>query len=156
RMREMFGQNFDPKMFDTPQARASVLDGLIAEKALAQETAKANVSVSSQRVVEVIKGIPAFQQDGKFNYERYKTLLAAQGQNEHPFEQRIRADRVQQTLLRSLADSSLVPRTLADNVQRLAEEEREIRELRFDPKAYVAQVKLSDTAINDYYTANKA
>src|SRR5882724_6265018 len=60
RMREMLGQNFDPKLFDTPQARASVLDSLLAEKALATETAKANVFVSAQRVIDIIKAIPAF------------------------------------------------------------------------------------------------
>src|SRR5262245_34930293 len=155
RMREMFGQNFDPKLFDTPQARASVLDSLIAERALATETAKANVFVSSQRVIDVIKGIPAFQQDGKFNYERYKTLLAAQGKNEHAFEQQVRTDLVQQTLLRAVADSSFVPRTLSDNVRRLAEEEREIRELRFRVEDFVPQVKVTDAAISDYYNANK-
>jgi peptidyl-prolyl cis-trans isomerase D len=155
RMREMFGQNFDPKLFDTPQARASVLDSLIAERALATETAKANVYVSSQRVIDVIKSIPAFQQDGKFNYERYKTLLAAQGKSEHAFEQQVRTDLVQQTLLRAVADSSFVPRTLSDNVQRLSEEEREIRELRFRVEDFVPQVKVTDAAINDYYNANK-
>ena len=156
RMREMLGQNFDPKMFDTPQARASVLDQLIAEKALAQETAKANVFVSAQRVIEVIKNIPAFQQDGKFNYERYKTLLAAQGQNELMFEQRVRTDLVQQTLLRAVSDSSFVPRTIADDVQRLVEEEREIRELRFRVEDYMSQAKATDAAINDYYAANRS
>jgi peptidyl-prolyl cis-trans isomerase D len=155
RMREMFGQNFDPKLFDSPQARASVLDGLIGEKALAQETAKANIAVSPQRVREVIMAIPAFQQDGKFNYERYKTLLAAQGQTEQYFEQTVRTNLLQQTLVRALADSSLVPRTIADSVQRLAEEEREIRELRFRVEDFVAQVKVPDTAISDYYNANK-
>jgi peptidyl-prolyl cis-trans isomerase D len=155
RMREMLGQNFDPKLFDTPQARASVLDSLIAEKALAHETAKANVFVSAQRVIDVIKAIPAFQQDGKFNYERYKTLLAAQGQNELGFEQRVRTDIVQQTLLRAVADSSFVPRTLANDVQRLAEEEREIRELRFRVEDFLPQAKATDAAINDYYTANR-
>jgi peptidyl-prolyl cis-trans isomerase D len=156
RMREMFGQNFDPKLFDTPQARASVLDSLMAEKAVAQETAKNNVFISPERVIEVIKAIPQFQVDGKFNYERYKVLLGAQGQSEQLFEQRVRADLVQQTLLRALADSSFTPRTLADDVQRLAEEEREIRELRFRVEDFLSQVKVSDAAINDYYTANKS
>lgn len=156
RMREMFGQNFDPKLFDTPQARASVLESLIAEKALAQETAKANVFVTPERVIEVIKAIPAFQQDGKFNYQRYKTLLAAQGQSEQLFEQRVRGDLIRQTLVRAISDSSLVPRSLADNVQRLADEEREIRELRFRIEDYLPLVKVSDAAINDYYTANRS
>jgi len=156
RMREMFGQNFDPKMFDTPQMRASVLESLLAEKAIAQETTKANLSVSPQRVIEVIRAIPAFQQDGKFNYERYKTLVAAQGQNEQGFEQTVRNSLVQQALVRAIADSSFVPRSIADNVQRLAEQEREIRELRFKVDDFVAQVKPTDAVINDYYNVHRA
>ncbi len=156
RMREMLGTNFDPKLFDTPQARANILESLIAQKAVAAETAKANVVVSPARVIELIKGIPAFQQDGKFNYERYKTLLAAQGQSEQYFEQRMGQDLVQQTLLRAISDSSFVPRAVADNVQRLVGEEREIREIQFKPEDFASQVKATDAAINDYYAANKA
>jgi peptidyl-prolyl cis-trans isomerase D len=155
RMRDMLGPNFDPKLFDTRQARAGILDSLIAEKAVASETAKANVVVSSQRVIDVIKAIPAFQQDGKFNYERYKTLVAAQGQSEQYFEQRVRADLVQQTLVRAIAGSTLVPKAVADHIQRLSEEEREVRELRFRPEDYAGQVKVTDEAINDHYSKNK-
>jgi peptidyl-prolyl cis-trans isomerase D len=55
-----------------------------------------------------------------------------------------------------VADTSLVPRTVADNIQRLAEEEREVRELRFRPEDFASQVKASDAAINDFYATSKA
>ena len=35
RFRQMFGEQFNPAMFDTPEARQGVLDNLIAQKALA-------------------------------------------------------------------------------------------------------------------------
>lgn len=156
RIREQLGPNFDPKMFDTPQARARILDQLIAQKAVAVETAKSHVLVSPARVIELIQSVPAFQQDGKFNYERYKTLLAAQGQSEQSFEARVTADLVQQSLVRAVADTSFVPKAVTDNVQRLIEEEREIRELRFRPEDFASQVKIGDTAITDFYNNNKA
>lgn len=155
-LRRMFGQNFDPKLFDTPAARAATLEALVAEKALAQETQRAHIAVTAERLREVIAAVPAFQQDGKFNYERYKTLLAAQGQTEQLFESRVRADLVQQTLLRAVADSAFVPRALAERLQRLAEEEREIRELRLRPEAFLQQVKVGDEQIAAYYAANRA
>jgi peptidyl-prolyl cis-trans isomerase D len=155
-LRRMLGQNFDPKLFDTPAARAATLDALIAEKALAQETQRAHIVVTAERLREVIAAVPAFQQDGKFNYERYKTLLAAQGQSEQLFESRVRADLVQQTLLRAVADSAFVPRALAERLQRLAEEEREVRELRLRAEDFVRQVKVSDEQIAAYYAANRA
>lgn len=155
-LRRMLGDNFDPKLFDTPAARAATLDALIAEKALARETERAHVAVSADRLREVIAAVPAFQQDGKFNYERYKTLLAAQGQSEQVFEGRVRADLVQQTLLRALADSAFVPRALAERLQQLTEEEREIRELRFRPEDFVREVTVGDEQIAAYYAANRA
>ncbi len=156
RLRQMFGQNFDPKVFDSPQARAATLDSLLAERALAAEAIAANVSVSEERLREVITGVPAFQQDGKFSYERYKTLLAAQGQNELLFENRLRSDLVRQTLARAMAESSFVPRAVAERLRALSEEERSVRELRFRPEDFVKQVKVDDAAIEAYYQANRA
>jgi peptidyl-prolyl cis-trans isomerase D len=155
RLRQMFGQNFDPKLFDTPEARAAALDGLIGQKALQQEMARAHVAVTDERLREVIRSVPAFQQDGNFSYERYQTLLAAQGQSERVFEQQLRADLVQQTLLRAVADSAFLPRAVSERLQQLSEEEREVRLLRFGPEDHARQVKVTDAAINDYYAANR-
>jgi peptidyl-prolyl cis-trans isomerase D len=156
RLRQMFGQNFDPKLFDTPEARAAALDGLIGQRALQQEMARAHVAVTDERLREVIRSVPAFQQDGSFSYERYKTLLAAQGQSERVFEQQLRADLVQQTLLRAVADSAFLPRAVNERLQQLSEEEREVRLLRFRPEDYTRQVAVTDAAVNEYYTANRA
>lgn len=155
-MRQVLGQNFDPRMFETPQARAGVLEGLISERALAQESARANIFVPETRLVETIRSIPAFQQDGKFSYDRYRTMLAAQGQSEQYFEQRLRTEIVQQTLLRAIADSSFAPRAVSTTMLRLVEEERSIRELRFSPADFAAQVKVGDAATNEYYASHKA
>ena len=89
-LRQALGANFDPKIADSPAARAAILDSLLAERALAQEAARDGVMISEARLREVIAAVPAFQQDGKFSYDRYKTLLAAQGMNEFVFEQRVR------------------------------------------------------------------
>ena len=48
RFRQMFGAQFDPKMFDTPEAKQSILDNLIAQRALAAEAARDHLSVSDK------------------------------------------------------------------------------------------------------------
>jgi peptidyl-prolyl cis-trans isomerase D len=153
-LRQIVGQNFDPKMFDTPAARAATLDHLLAERALMQEAARSNIAVSEGRLREIISAAPAFQQDGKFDYERYKTLLAAQGQSEALFESRVRNDLVQQTLLRAVADTALLPKAVRERMLGVMEEEREVRELRFKPDDYAKQVKVDETAIAAYYKSN--
>ncbi|MEW5879613.1 MAG: SurA N-terminal domain-containing protein [Pseudomonadota bacterium] len=154
-LRRMFGDNFDAKLFDTPQARAATLDALLSEHALALEAATEHVFISEERLREVIASVPAFQRDGKFDYERYKTLLAAQGLSERAFEQRVRDDLVRQTLLQSVADSTFIPRAVAERLLRIDEEQREIRELRFRPDEFAGRVKVTDEAVAAYYEANR-
>lgn len=154
-LRRMFGDNFDAKLFDTPQARAATLDALLSERALALEAATEHVFVTEERLREVIASVPAFQRDGKFDYERYKTLLAAQALSERAFEQRVRDDLVRQTLLQSVADSTFLPKAVAERLLRIDEEQREVRELRFRPDDFAGRVKVTDEAIAAYYQANR-
>lgn len=154
-LRQMFGDNFDAKLFDTPQARAATLDALLSERALALETATEHVFVSEERLREAIAAVPAFQQNGKFDYERYKTLLAAQALSERAFEQRVRDDLARQTLLQAVAESTFLPNSVAERLLRIAEEQREVRELRFRPEDFAGRVKVTDEAIAAYYEANR-
>ncbi|MCK6429046.1 MAG: SurA N-terminal domain-containing protein, partial [Burkholderiaceae bacterium] len=154
-LRQMFGDNFDAKLFDTPEARAATLEALLSERALALEAATEHVLVSEERLREVIATVPAFQQNGKFDYERYKTLLAAQALSERAFEQRVRDDLVRQTLLQAVADSTFFPKTVAERLLRIGEEQREVRELRFRPEDFAGRVKVTDEAIAAYYEANR-
>lgn len=154
-LRQMFGDNFDAKLFDTPEARAATLDALLSERALALEAATEHVFVSEERLREVIASVPAFQHNGKFDYERYKTLLAAQALSELAFEQRVRDDLVRQTLLQAVADSTFFPKTVAERLLRIGEEQREVRELRFRPEDFAGRVKVTDEAIAAYYEANR-
>ena len=155
-MRQMFGGNFDPKALDTPEARIATLDGLLADKALAAEAAREHLVVSENRLREVIGGLAAFQQDGKFSYDRYKAVLAAQGRNELGFEQAVRDDLGRQTLVQGVAQSTIVPQQMLERLQRLGEESRSIREQRFESADYLGKATISDEAIAKYYEANRA
>jgi peptidyl-prolyl cis-trans isomerase D len=154
-IRQALGENFDPAVFDTPAAREASLNVLLAERALRKEAADEHVAVSESRLRAVISAIPEFQQDGKFSYERYRTLLAAQGLSEAGFEQRVREDLARQTLLEGVARSAFVPTQLADRLTSLVQETRTVRERRFRPEDFTAQVRIGDDAVKSYYEANR-
>jgi len=142
-------------MFDTPAARAATLQNLLSERALALEAEHENLLVPADRVRQAIAGQQAFQQGGKFSYERYQALLRAQGLTEAAFEQRVRADLQKQALLQAVADSSIVPRTVSEQVRRLIEEERVVREIRFMPGEFRARINVTDEQLNAFYEANQ-
>lgn len=155
-VRQALGENFDPAVFDTPAAREASLNSLLGDRALRKEAAESHLMVSENRLRQVIASVPAFQDEGKFSYDRYKTLLAAQGMNEAMFEQRVREDLARQTLLDGVARSAIVPAELTDRLAGLLQETRTVRERRFRPEDFIAQVTVGDDAIRAYYEANRA
>ena len=61
RMQQMLGPNFDPKMFDTPQAREQALNTVISQRVLQTQMARDRLAVSQDRVNEEIRNIPAIK-----------------------------------------------------------------------------------------------
>ncbi len=56
-MRQMLGDGIDAKMFDTPEARSEILEGLIAQRVIAGEAGARRISVTDERVRQTILGI---------------------------------------------------------------------------------------------------
>ena len=155
RMRQNFGANFDPALLDTPEARAAVLDQLVLDRALASEAQKSNVVVPVDRLREVISGIPALQQDGKFSYERYKAFLASRSMTEAAFEQNLRNDLRKQTFVQAVVESAIVPKQVTERIERILLEQREVRALRFPADQFASKAAVTDAQVAEYYQGNR-
>jgi len=155
RLRQTFGADFDPRLLETQEARASILDGIVMNRALANEANKANIIVTTDRLREVLATVPAFQEDGKFSYDKYKAYVASQGLTEPIFEQRVREDLRKQALLQAVVESAIVPKTVADRLDTMLREQREVRELRFTAEQFLPKVKVSDEQVAAFYEQNR-
>lgn len=152
RIRQMFGGQFDPAMLDTPEARQGVLDGLIAQRVIAAEATSNRLSVSDQALQQTILGIPGIiGQDGKFDSERYKSLLAAQGMTPAMYEARLRQDLTMQQVSGSVQDTAFAPKTVASRLSDLNDQERTVQEAVFKTGDYASQVKVTDEMLKAYY-----
>jgi peptidyl-prolyl cis-trans isomerase D len=154
-LRQMLGDGVDTRMFDTPEARKEVLEGLISQRVIASEAAARRLAVSDERVRQTILGIPGLKrEDGSFDDARYKALLSAQNMTPAGFEARLRSDLAMQTMPEAVQASAIVPRAVVERLAALQEESREIRELRFSAADYAAQVKPTDEQLAAFYEAN--
>jgi peptidyl-prolyl cis-trans isomerase D len=154
-LRQMLGDGVDARMFDTPEARREILEGLISQRVVAAEAASQRLAVGDERVRQTILGIPGLKrEDGSFDDARYKALLSAQNMTPGGFEARLRSDIAMQTLPDAVQSSVIVPRTVAERLVSLQEETREVRELRFAPADFAASVKPTDEQLAAYYEAN--
>ena len=152
RFRQMFGEQFDAKMFDTPEAKQEVLNNLIAQRVLAAEAKRNKLSVSDQSLQQTIINMAGLTTaDGKFDVERYKTLLAAQGKTPTMYETELRQALISQQVNAAIQSTAFAPDSLAKRLSELGEQEREVQQLAFRASDYVAQVKVTDDMLKSYY-----
>jgi peptidyl-prolyl cis-trans isomerase D len=155
--RQMMGDRFDQKLFDTPEAKQAVLDQLVAERAINAEIVRDHLTVSDASLQKAILEIQAFRKDdGTFDMDRYKAALAAQGMTPEMFDARMRHDLAVQQLVGSVQQTAFAPRAVANRLSDINDEEREVQEIQFPIAAYVSQVKVTDDMIKAYYDKNAA
>ncbi len=156
RFRQMFGEQFDAKMFDTPEAKQEILNNLIAQRVLAAEAKRNKLSVSDQTLQQTIINLGGLKTaDGQFDVERYKAILAAQGMTPAMYESRLRQDLTMQQVNAAIQTTSFAPDALAKRLSELGEQEREVQQLLFKASDYVAQVKFSDEMLKSYYEKSR-
>jgi len=156
RLRAMFGRNFDASVMDNPETRKAMLDSMISQRLVASEAVRANLLVDDAALREMILAIPAFQVGGQFSREQYETVLRAQGQTPAGFESTLRYDMSVGQLTRSIAETAIQPRALAERIAALEGQGREIQEALVPASQFASQVKLDEKRIKTYYEANQA
>ncbi|MGP1676217.1 MAG: SurA N-terminal domain-containing protein [Burkholderiales bacterium] len=154
RLRAILGSKFDASLLDTPEQRAELLDQMIQQRLLALHAAKSNLVVTDEQLREIITGLPAFQEDGRFSKSRYDALLRAQGLNDVVFEARLRRDVELQQLNSAVADSSLTSKAQAARMLAIQRQQREISEAVLSFEQFAGEVKLAPDAVNAYYDSH--
>jgi peptidyl-prolyl cis-trans isomerase D len=152
--RAALGSNFDPALFDSPQVRRELLDGLIAQRALLAYADGGGMSVSAEQLAANILATPVFQEDGKFSRERYQTLLRTQGLSEPQFEAQMRGDMLLQQLGAGLVESAFASKSVAQRLAAARAESRDVAETVFPAVQFAGQVKVTPDAIEAYYKAH--
>jgi peptidyl-prolyl cis-trans isomerase D len=153
--RQMLGEQFDQKMFETPEAKQAILENLVAQRAIMTEIARANMTVSDASLQKTILEIQAFRKpDGSFDMEQYKAVLASQGMTPAMFDAQLRRDLAMQQLASSIQSTAFAPRTVATRLSNINDEQREVQELMFPASNYLSQVKVTDDMVKAYYEKN--
>ena len=155
RLQQMLGGQVDVKLFDTPAARAQTLEGLITQQAMLAQARSRHIAVSPTDVQKAILGIEGLVgEDGKFDFERYRTLLAQQNMTPAMFEARIAQDLTLQQLGNSVQNSVIVPKTVVDHIFQLQESQRTVRTRLIDAKDFEGGIEPTDEQLAKYYEEN--
>lgn len=149
------GPNFDPKLFDTPEANRGLLEGLVFQQLMQQSMNKQYLTSSDALVREQIAKIPAFQKDGKFNLEAYKALLAEQGLSSAQYESDVRFELARRQVLNPVLDSVFFGEKLQKNLNDVQLAGRVIQYKPVESALYMAPIQVTDEEVSTYYESNK-
>jgi peptidyl-prolyl cis-trans isomerase D len=156
RMREMAGPSFDQTIFDKPEIKHQILEGLVTQHLLGTEAHKTGLTVTDEQLAEVIAGIGAFQKDGKFDKQQYETVLSAQNLSPPLFEAKVRQQLSSRELTDAYTQNGFASSLVVDNLIRLNEQQRVVSLVKFDLESLTKQVKVDAAAIDDYYKKNQS
>ena len=147
--------NIDPKLLDSPAARAETLDTLVRQRVLATASQKLNLAVSNDRLQRLFITDPQFANLRNADNSINKDLLAAQGLSVQGFEARLRQDLSLQQVQGAITGSVLVTATPVNQALDALLQRREIRTQRFGTQDYLAKIKPSDAEIEAYYKSHE-
>lgn len=153
--RAQMGERFDPKMFESAEAKQKVLDSLVNQRAVDLEIAKSHMTIGDAALQKQIGEIAMFKKpDGSFDMEQYKAVLAAQGMSPRMFDSRMRRDLTLQQINNAIQSTAFVPRSVAGRVSDIGDQEREVQELLFPIADFLPQVKVTDEMVKAFYDKN--
>lgn len=155
-LQALMGENFRPDMIDQERFRQTVLADMVQESLLRQHVQNAGYRASDAMVFEAIEAIPAFQDNGKFSTEAYRSRLAQQGYAPARFEQQLRDALVVDQLREGILGSAFAPPAAAALGYRLDQQQRWLAYAVFEAARYLPQVQVSDAQVQERYDRQPA
>jgi peptidyl-prolyl cis-trans isomerase D len=157
--RQVLGARFDASAFDTPQHRKDVLDGLIQQRVLADETQRLHLTASDDAVRRALLADPVISSlkkpDGSIDLDRYKELLAMQGMTPEQYDERVRYSLAMQQLPAAIIGSAFAPKSVAQHLSELSVQQRQVQALVIHASDFASKVTPTDAQLHAYFDAHR-
>lgn len=147
-------RGLDPARGDTKALRELVLEQLINRALLIQDAQDRGYRMSDAQLARMIREVPYFQRDGRFDGELYQAMLRQEGTTAPEFEGRLRRENLGQQIQRGLTDSAFVTAADVDAVLRLQQQQREIAYALIPREKLVAGVRVTPDEVEAYYRSH--
>lgn len=153
-LRQRMGQQYDQKLFDTPEFKQNILETLVAERSINAEVIRSHMTIGDAALQKYILGQGLTKPDGSFDMDRYQALLAAQGMTPSMYESRVRQELAFQQLTSGIESSGFAPRTVSKMISDIGAQERDVQELVLPISEFLPQVKVTDEMVKAFYDKN--
>lgn len=126
--RQQEGEAFDARAFETLESKREVLEQLIDRAVLGLAADRADIVIGDSQVQEVIRSIPAFQVEGRFDPQRYQMALQSTQPPRTPrdFQESVRIDMQRALVPQAIAETAFVTENETTRLMRLLGERRDV------------------------------
>ncbi|MDR9454210.1 MAG: SurA N-terminal domain-containing protein [Spiribacter sp.] len=153
-LREVLGDRFDSRLFDSDQIRREALDQLIDRQLLLNHAEATGIQVSDADVATYIRSREFFESDGAFSVDRYRDVLQQNRLTPDRYEAQVRQDLTTNLLRRVVESSAYTSDWELDRLIALQQQRREIGWVSVDADAYQDAVELTENELEAWYADN--
>ena len=156
RLSDQFGGNVPKGLAESFGIKQQVINQLIQTSLLRQGAEKMGIHVSGQEIQQIIKNMAPFQEEGTFNIERYKSVLAANRMAPTKFEESMKYDRLSEVAAREIGNFAVIVTDF--EIQELYSRQNEkiaVKYVKISSDQFVDKVVVDDTALKAWYETVK-
>jgi len=150
------GEKFDRATTETPEFKKRVLQELLDRKALLLAAQQQGFQLNDAYFKNALLAIPAFEENGAFSQQRFEALLRQRNMTPADFETEVRNTYLLETHVSPILFGTFPAATSVSQLARILTQQREISLAVLTPSEVVAQVKVSEADIKNYYDSHRA
>ncbi|USE39171.1 SurA N-terminal domain-containing protein [Endozoicomonas sp. SCSIO W0465] len=151
---QQMGGQFDPSMLDDQLLQSSVLDALIDRQLLLQSAEDQKMGIGEAQVDKLIVSMPQFQQNGRFDADRFQMMVRSYGMTPLQFRAAIREETLLLQLRAGVANTEFVTMEELKRLQSLEGQTRDLAWVVLPAEPVRKAITPSDEEITNYYQAN--
>lgn len=151
---QTLGKAYDTHLFDSPEFKTSVVEGMIEEVVLLNGARAGGYRVSDAQLNRMIRQEPQLQRAGQFDPRLYEMLLRRTGVDARGFEARLRGDMIVRQAASGFSEGGLVSEREISAVLRLKEQRREAAYAQLKPEKFLGGARITPQDIQSYYDAH--
>lgn len=148
------GRNVED-LIQRSQLKRAALDTVIQRKLLLKEAKKMGIEVSDQEVIDTIRSLPALQNEGRFDNNRYLNFLQYNRITAKDFENNQRIDLILAKTESLVRDSVKVAELELRDAYEWKHEKINLDYIVIKPDLFKGKEKLTDAKISEFYQKEK-
>lgn len=156
RLSDQFGGNVPKGLAETFGIKQQVIRQLVQTELLRQGAERMGLQVSAEEIRQIIEEMVQFQEDGEFNIERYKAVLAANRMAPTKFEDSMRFDRLSEVAVREISNfANVVTDFEIQEVYNQQNEQVAVKYIKISPDQFVDKVTIDEQALMTWFDTVK-